>query len=342
MELGEMPMIFFTVISQMCVGAFVVLGLVQTIAGTRFSSRSVDRLADPALFAIGPAMIAGLLVSMLHMHDIFHVFNVIRHWQTSWLSREILFGIGFAALGFLFFIMQALKLGSPTLRRVLAAVTAVLGIGLVVSQAQIYYSLITVPAWHSWATWVQFFGTTLLLGSLLVGMAFVLVIARRQARLAGLSDDEKAALFADAEQPTGGYGQRMRDFLADRKLDPADVSAEVDRLMTLTVRSTLGLAVASAGVLLIAMPVYVSSLPAPSEYVLGSAAHYAGAFAMVRFGLLVLGAFLIGLMAFYYAGFGLARLRTLSLLMVSSFVLVLTSEFMGRHLFYEVMARVGM
>ena len=45
-------------------------------------------------------------------------------------------------------------------------VTALFGVGLVVSQVMIYYSLVTVPAWNSWATWVQFFGTALLLGAL--------------------------------------------------------------------------------------------------------------------------------------------------------------------------------
>ncbi|MGI5951806.1 MAG: dimethyl sulfoxide reductase anchor subunit family protein [Brooklawnia sp.] len=341
MELGELPMIFFTVISQMCVGAFVVLGLVQTLAGTRFSTRAVDRLADPALFAIGPAMIAGLLVSMLHMHDVFNMFNVIRHWQTSWLSREIIFGVGFAVLGFGFFILQALKIGSPMMRRVLALVTALFGIGLVVAQCQIYYALVTVPAWHSWATWVQFFGTTILLGSLLVGMAFVLVIMRRRARLAGKNPQEQAAMAAATADPDASIGQRMRDFLNDSRVDSADLTGEVDRLLTLSVRGTMALAVAAGGVLMIAMPLYISGLSAAGDQGLTSAAHYATGFAMVRFGLLVLGAFLLGLMAFYYAGFGLEKLRTLGYLMVSSFVLVLIGEFMGRYLFYEVMARVG-
>ena len=46
MAVGELPMILFTVVSQMCVGAFVVLGLVQTVGGVRYSSRVVDRLVD--------------------------------------------------------------------------------------------------------------------------------------------------------------------------------------------------------------------------------------------------------------------------------------------------------
>lgn len=341
MELGELPMILFTVISQMCVGAFVVLGLVQTVGSTKYPAKVIDRLADPALFAIGPAMVLGLIASMFHMHDVLNVFNVIRHWQSSWLSREIIFGVGFAGLGFLFFIMQALKLGSPRLRQVLAVATAVFGIGLVVCQAQIYYSLVTVPAWNTWATWVQFFGTTALLGSLAVGTAFVLVIARRQARLGKMSPAEVAALDSASAEPAGSYVQRFKDFLADRRLADAATRTQVEQLLTQSVRGTLVLAVAAAGVLLVTMPLYVSGLAGLGANGMASAAHYATGFALVRFGLLAAGAFLLGLVAFYYAGFGVKKLRTLGFLMVSSFILVLIGEFMGRALFYEVMNRVG-
>ena len=335
MNLGELPMIVFTVVSQMCVGAFIVLGLVQTVGSARFSSKAVDRLADPALFAIGPAMVVGLVASMFHMHDVTNVFNVIRHWQTSWLSREILFGVGFAGLGFLFFLLQALKIGSAMLRQVLAVVTALLGVGLVVAQAQIYYSLVTVPAWNSWATWVRFFATTLLLGAVLVGTAFVLVIARRQARVG------KPGVEVVSGELSGSYVQRLKDFFADRGVADAGTRAEVERLMTGSVRGVVILATVAAGVLLVAMPLYVSGLAGMGEHGLVSAAHYGTGFAVVRFALLVVGAFMLGLLAFYYAGFGVKRLRLLGYLMVSAFVVLLIGEFMGRSLFYEAMTRIG-
>ena len=333
MAVGELPMILFTVVSQMCVGAFVVLGLVQTVGGVRYSSRVVDRLADPALFALGPAMVAGLVASMFHMHDVGNTLNVVRHWQSSWLSREIIFGVGFAGLGFLFFLLQVLKIGSPTLRRVLAVVTALFRIGLVVSQVMIYYSLVTVPAWNSWATWVQFFGTALLLGALAVGTAFVLVMGRRQKRVVGSQ--------GVAVGEGGSYGQRLRAFFADREVDDPQTAGQVAELLVGSVRGCVVGAVLVAGVLLVSMPVYVSGLAGLGEVGLVSAAHYGAGFAVMRFGLLVLGAFLLGVMAFYYAGFGTKKLPVLGFLMVSSFVLVFIGELMGRALFYEVMVRVG-
>ncbi len=339
MNLGELPMILFTVITQLCVGMFVVLGAVQTIGATKYSAKAVDRLADPALFAIGPAMVLGLIASMFHMNDVMHVFNVFRHVGSSWLSREIVFGIGFAALGFLFCVLQVLKIGSVRLRQAVAVLTALLGIGLIVSQAQIYYSLVTVPAWSTWATWVQFFGTALLLGSLAVGAAFVMIIANRDRRIAKMSEAEIAELDDPrAEMP---LGQKIRNFFTDKYLVDSATRTEVDGLLTGTVRAIVAVAIVTAGVLLIAMPMYVSSLASMGQPGIESAAHYATGFAVLRFGLLVVGALVLGLAAFFFAGAVPKQLRTLSFILVSGFILVLIGEFMGRTLFYEVMNRVG-
>lgn len=339
MAIGEAPMIFFTVITQMCVGMFIVLGAIQTIGAMRYPAKVIDRLADPALFAIGPAMILGLLVSMLHMHDVTNMFNVIRHWDSSWLSREILFGIGFAALGFLFCIMQVLKLGSVRLRQVVAVLTAVVGVGLVVAQAQIYYSLATIPAWHHWATWVQFFGTALLLGSLGVGTTFVLLIHKRDRRVAKMSQDDLAKL--DEPHESGSLSERVRDFFTDRHLTDSATREQVDSLLTTAVRSVVSVAIVAAGVILIAMQIYVPDLAQSGLSGLEAAGSYATGFAMVRFALLVAGALVLGLAAFFFVGASPKKLGLVAAILGSAFILVLISEFMGRALFYGAMTAVG-
>ena len=83
MNVHELPMILFTVLSQMSVGAFVILGLVQVLGRRKYSNTTIDRLADPALLAIGPALVLGLLASMLHMNDVTNTFNVIRNVGSS-------------------------------------------------------------------------------------------------------------------------------------------------------------------------------------------------------------------------------------------------------------------
>ena len=102
MNTHELPMIIFTVLGQMSVGAFVVLGVVQVFAARRFGAAAVDKVTDPALYAIGPALVLGLGASMLHMNDVMNTLNVFRHLGSSWLSREIVCGVVFAGLGFVF------------------------------------------------------------------------------------------------------------------------------------------------------------------------------------------------------------------------------------------------
>ncbi|MGO3797533.1 MAG: dimethyl sulfoxide reductase anchor subunit family protein, partial [Pauljensenia sp.] len=173
MNVSDVPMVLFTVITQMCVGAFVTLGVIQLVASLRHDPTTVERVTHPVLYAIGPAMIFGLAVSTFHMHDPLHALNVIRHWDSSWLSREIIFGCSFAGLGFLFAILEWFRKGSFALRRALAVLTALMGIALVIAESMIYYSLTTVPAWHTWGVPLHFAGTTLILGSLAVACALM-------------------------------------------------------------------------------------------------------------------------------------------------------------------------
>lgn len=54
MNTHEWPLTLFTVFGQMAVGAFLVLGAVQVLGRKKYSTAVIDRVADPALYAIGP------------------------------------------------------------------------------------------------------------------------------------------------------------------------------------------------------------------------------------------------------------------------------------------------
>lgn len=310
MNMHELPMILFTVISQMCVGLFLMLGFVQVWGRRKYSSTTLDRLADPALLAIGPALVFGLVASTFHMNDVGNTLNVIRHVGSSWLSREILFGMGFAALGFLFAILQWRKIGSPGLRQALAAVTALLGVGLVWSQAMIYYSLITVPAWNSWFTVAQFFTTTMLLGSLAMGAAFMGWIMWKRRKDNTLEGEERAQLIALTE----------------------------DSLKAVAV-----VAIIAGSVILVITPLFLSQLPSMGAAGLESAAAYSGALLVTRLGLIAFGTALLALFIYHWASstqkFGPVRLATV---VTVAFILTLGSELIGRAMFYESMSRIGM
>ena len=194
MDTNELPLVFFTIMAQMSVGCFVVLGVVHLIGARKIGSLRIDRLSDPALYAIGPVMVLGLVISILHLGNPINALHTINHLSTSWLSREVFFGSAFACSGAAFAVCQKQKWLTPLLRQLLAGLTAVLGLGLVFVMSMVYM-LPTVPGWDTWATPVTFFTTTFLLGSLAVGAAFMAVLQVRRRRDDAL-DDETTALLS--------------------------------------------------------------------------------------------------------------------------------------------------
>ena len=353
MNTHELPMILFTVLSQMSVGAFVALGVVQILAVGRYPRSVIDRLADPALLAIGPTLVLGLIASMFHMNDIANTFNVFRNIGTSWLSREIVFGVAFATLGFLFFIMQWRKIASPGIRQALAALTALVGLGLVWCQSMIYYSLVTVPAWHHWATPLRFFATTILLGSLAIGVAMAAALARTRTTTtpgtgAGAGHDND--LDPTTPGNTGATGGSTpatphRGALATLTR-PAPMTAtetgHADKLVRSSLRVIAAVTMLTALILIIALPLYLADLAAdPTTASTTSAGIMAGTFFTTRLILLVIGAVILAFAIFRLTATNTTT-HTLTLLITTALAVCFLSEIMGRSLFYDTMTRIGM
>ena len=317
MELTQLPMVIFTVFAQMSVGAFLVLGAMQVFGSLRHSSATGDRLADPALYAIGPTLILGLLASMFHMHDVTHMFNVVRHAGSSWLSREILAGTTFAGLGFLFAATQWFKWGSPLFRRILAAVTALVGVALIYVMSMIYFSLQAVPSWNTWFTPVQFGLTTVLLGSLAVGAAILTAIMFRRHTL-----ERGGKIFGARTDPDASRGE------------------EVTALLSTSLKGIALTAILSGGLLLVLLPLHLTYLASLGDAGVAPLAAYSGAKLAIRLGLVVVGTALLGAFIYLLADRG-HHPRPLAVVATLAFALVLVAEFMGRIQFYESMMRVG-
>ena len=304
-----LPMIIFTLLAQLSVGAFIILGVVQVFASRRYGKDAVEEFTDPALYAIGPALVLGLATSLLHMHDLTNTLNVVRHLGSSWLSNEIVFGVCFAGLGFLFAAMQWNKWGSVPLRQALAALTALAGLGFVYSMSMIYYTLPTVPAWHTWATPVQFFTTTFLLGTLAVGAALALTVMWRR----------RGATKAGGELDDNRAGE----------------------LLTTCLKGIGVSAIILLGVEFITIPLHISNLSAAGGVAAESAGVFSGVWFISRLVLVFLGAGLLAVFLFRYAATR-ANPRMLAGLATTAFALVLVGEFIGRSQFYQSMIRIGM
>ncbi len=172
MDVREWALITFSILAQMSVGSFIVLGVVHYFAQRKSGEKQADQLSDRALLAIFPVLGLGLLASLLHLGNPINAYKAVTNLGTSWLSREILFGVLFAVVGFIFAVMQWRKISTFAVRNIVALVAALLGIVLVYSMAMVY-AIPTRPSWNLVTTPISFFVTTLLLGVLAMGAAFV-------------------------------------------------------------------------------------------------------------------------------------------------------------------------
>ena len=305
MNAREWALITFTILTQMSVGSFLVLGIVHYYANRKAGMKEADRLSDYALLAIVVTFGLALLASLLHLGNPLNAPRAVTHLATSWLSREILFGVLFAGLAVVFAFMQWRKIASFAVRNVIAWIAAIVGLVLVYVESQVYM-LPTEPSWNSLATPVTFFVTSLLLGSLAMGAAFVTNYA---------------------------YLQRK---------DPKEAKVQSELLRG----SLRGIAVASVvllGVEFVVVPIYVAYLATGSAAAVASAKLMVGPFGLVfvlRLLFAFVGAGIFGVFL-YQITQAAGKEKTLGYLAYSAFVLVLVAEVMGRFLFYATRVRIG-
>jgi DMSO reductase anchor subunit len=133
---AHLPLVFMLVLTQMGVGAMLIVPFLSRIPATGL------RLLSLA------ATFAGVGASVLHLGQPRKAWRSFLGWRTSWLSREILcFGV-FPAL---------------SLIPLLTPIAAVCGAGSVFCSAMIYHQT-RRPFWHLKFTAWKFFGTALVLG----------------------------------------------------------------------------------------------------------------------------------------------------------------------------------
>lgn len=306
MELREWALVIFTVVMQMAVGAFVILGGVHFFAARRYNSQDADLMSDRALLAIGPLVVFALLVTFLHLGNPINAPRAIMNIVSSWLSREIGLAIVFSVLGAVFAFLQWRKISTPGIRNGLALITAAVGLVLVYAMANIY-RLPTVPAWDTVATPVTFFITSFLLGALAISVAF-------------------AASFWYLKRKASDANKVQYDILAT------------------TLRWIALISMALMGIQFIVIPIYFAQLAiADNAAATASLNIILGQHPVVltlRLVLLFLGAGLLALFVYQTAAVE-KHVQRLSSLAYLAFALVLIAELMGRFLFYESMVRIG-
>lgn len=304
MQTREWALIAFTIMAQMSVGSFLVLGVVHFWAARKAGVAEADKLSDRALLAIGPVLVLGMIASLFHLGTPTNAPRAIANFGTSWLSREVAFGAAFVVIGAVFAFMQWRKISTPTVRNLIALLAALVGLLQVLSMAMVYM-LPTVPAWNTVATPLTFFTTTFLLGALALGAAFVV----NYALLRGQQGDD----------------------------------ATLVKLLRDTLRWIALASVALLGVEFVIAPLYLAFLSGTPAGAASAAllTDQNGVLLVLRFGLVFLGAGIFSLFIYQTAGSG-ARIQAMGNLTYVAFALVLIAEVIGRYLFYASYIRLGL
>jgi anaerobic dimethyl sulfoxide reductase subunit C (anchor subunit) len=264
-----------------------------------------DRMRDRALLAIGPVLLLGLLASFFHLGTPLTAYRAVTNLGSSWLSMEILCGVLFAVFGGLFALMQWRKIGTVGVRNAIAWIAAIIGLVFVYSMSRVYM-LPTQPTWNTLATPVLFFTTTLLLGGLAMGAAFV-------------------ANYA--------YVQRNEPECADVQCG----------LMRDVIRGIAISSIVLVGIELVVLPVFLLYLANNSASVASSAFQHFGDFSVafvLRLVLAFVGAGVFGVFL-YQNAISPGREKVLANFAYGAFAFVLVAEVIGRFLFYATQVQLG-
>ena len=166
------PLVVMLVLTQVSVGAFLVLQFFQPVLSLLGASHQVIEDYNHVLVQLRPwpqvaALLLGLVgmaASILHLGRPLYAFRAVIGLRTSWLSREI---VGFSGFGFFAGIFTAGSLlldpaesGIPATLGVLAAAAGVMAIGCSV----MVYAVTSVPLWRRSSTAGRFLATMLLMG----------------------------------------------------------------------------------------------------------------------------------------------------------------------------------
>ena len=304
MNVREWALITFSILAQMSVGSFIVLGVVHWFAQRKSGEQQANELSDRALLAIFPVLALGLLASLLHLGNPINAYKAVTNLGSSWLSREILCGVLFAVVGFAFALMQWRKISTFAVRNLVALLAALIGIVLVYCMAMVY-ALPTRPSWNLITTPLSFYVTTLLLGVLAMGAAFVANYWYVQRKNPGCASDQCVLL---------------RDSL--RWIAIASIALLGCQFVVVPLALALGSvsgATASVGMM---------------------ASDYGWVF-ILRLVLVFLGAGVLGIFV-YRAAQNPGKEQVLGMLAYAAFVLVLVGEVLGRFLFYATAGHFGL
>lgn len=142
----ELPLVFFTVLTQSAVGAFILLMISGTLGHIEPRRLAIGLFASVCLFGLGVVM------GIFHVGQPLRALNMLFRVGHSPMSNEIVLSAVFGALAGLAALGLLLNRGAMRLFTGLAWLAAIIGVVFIFAIPRIY-QLPTVAAWRtSWTT----------------------------------------------------------------------------------------------------------------------------------------------------------------------------------------------
>lgn len=161
----EIPLIIFTLLAQMAIGTF---GAIFMVFLSFFNKPVAGQMIFIPFMAVGMIMTFALIVSMFHLKTPKNAWRVLNHLRKSWLSREILFTLGFAGLWVTLAGLTIFRTITSHIQILIAAITLISGLAALYCMQRVY-QLRSMPAWNSVRTLGEFIISTVGLGCWLTG-----------------------------------------------------------------------------------------------------------------------------------------------------------------------------
>mgnify|MGYP000377361054 CR=1 FL=1 len=165
----EYSLIFFTVLAQTAVGAYLLVSARSLALG--FDDKKINSYKVP-MFALWAIMGIGFLFSITHLGSPLRAFNSFNQLGSAWLSNEVFFGAAFFAVGGLQWLLSVLKVGGTAIQKALMVVAMVLGCIFMYAMVNVYM-ITTVPTWFNIYTPLSFVMTMAVCGLLLSQLVIV-------------------------------------------------------------------------------------------------------------------------------------------------------------------------
>lgn len=187
MNVREWALPVYTILMQMAVGGLLVLWVIRSLTGAKFTSEELGRIIRNPILVITVTGFLAMIGAHFHLSKPLLSFLAILNVEHSWLSREILFTIFFFLSTMLLWYLSVYQPRQHEFITSLGWAAILFGLIVVYCMANIYI-MPTQEVWNSLSMIFSFYATTLLLGCIM--MACLMVLDLRFAEIQKSEDVE--------------------------------------------------------------------------------------------------------------------------------------------------------